>query len=301
VIVNRRLSRAGLLHAALRARHGLVPRPARVQRAEPAPALSVSPSTNIIDRKDTVTGRFGGYSARLASCEQGQIEASRLRFRVFNLELGEGLSTSFSTGLDTDPFDAVCDHLLVENDCGQVVGTYRMQSGITALTNLGYYSAQEFDFAPFEQIRLQTLELGRACIDRNHRSSEVLTLLWRGIAQYARLFGLRFLIGCSSLNSQAPEEGWRVYRQLAGSALAQEQFRTVPLRAYELPGEDPVFSSDAPPSPVQIPKLLRTYLGIGAKVCGPPAWDRDFGTIDFLTLMDLNEMSPGARSRFLAD
>src|SRR6202012_5713025 len=32
-------------------------------------------------------------------------------------------------------------------------------------------------------------------------------------------------------------------------------------------------------------KLLRAYLAIGAKICGPPAIDREFGTIDFLTLL----------------
>jgi len=50
---------------------------------------------------------------------------------------------------------------------------------------------------------------------------------------------------------------------------------------------------------LQIPKLLRAYLTLGAKICGPPALDRQFKTIDFLTLLDLNNMSPLARQRFL--
>jgi putative hemolysin len=50
---------------------------------------------------------------------------------------------------------------------------------------------------------------------------------------------------------------------------------------------------------VEIPKLLRAYLAIGAKICGPPALDRQFGTIDFLTLLDLVSLSPQARERFL--
>ena len=70
--------------------------------------------------------------------------------------------------------------------------------------NLGYYSEQEFEFAPYEPLRRDILELGRASIDREHRTPEVLTLLWRGIAQYAHDMGLRYLIGCSSLNSKDP-------------------------------------------------------------------------------------------------
>jgi hypothetical protein len=109
-----------------------------------------------------------------------------------------------------------------------------MQSGLTAGAAFGYYSAQEFEFAPYVCIRPQVLELGRASIDRGHRSSEVLTLLWRGIAQYAKYHGLRYLIGCSSLNSKDPLEGWGLYRQLV-SQLVSFEYVTVPTAAFSLP------------------------------------------------------------------
>jgi putative hemolysin len=50
---------------------------------------------------------------------------------------------------------------------------------------------------------------------------------------------------------------------------------------------------------VKIAKLLRAYLTIDAKICGPPALDRQFKTIDFLTLLDLDTLNPLARQRFL--
>jgi putative hemolysin len=243
-----------------------------------------------------VEGTFGRYRIRLAKDGSDRLAACRLRFNVFNVEMGEGLSCSYSTGLDRDRFDPVCDHLIVENqENGRVVGTYRMQSGLTAAAGFGYYSAQEFEFAPYELIRNQVLELGRASIDREHRSSEVLTLLWRGIAQYAKYYGLRYLIGCSSLNSTDPVAGWSLYQAL-GSQLVSSEYFTVPTAAYALPG-----CGDDPSAPVKLPKLLRTYLGVGARICGPPAWDRAFGTIDFLTLLDLEQIAPAARSRFLVD
>jgi putative hemolysin len=160
---------------------------------------------------------------------------------------------------------------------------------------LGYYSEQEFDFAPYEGIRGSILELGRASIDREHRSSEVLTLLWRGIAQYTRVHDLRYLIGCSSVNSQDPRVGWQMYRQLAGFQVAEE-FRTAPTPPYTLPPTD-----EAPEVMAKVPKLLRTYIGIGAKICGAPALDQEFGTIDFLTLLDMRELTPAARIRFLTE
>jgi putative hemolysin len=261
--------------------------------------------------KPLIHAEVGRYRLRLAENVEDRDAACRLRFKVFNLELGEGLESSYQTGLDTDQFDIFCEHLLVEDKLtGRVVGTYRMQSGATAARNLGYYSEQEFEFAPYEPLRADILELGRASIDRDHRTPEVLTLLWRGIAQYASTMGLRYLIGCSSLTSKDPTEGWQVYRQLEHYRVSPE-FETAPTADYVCPSEQE--GAHAQPLPCQqdpskrisapiqasVPKLLKTYLATGARVCCPPAWDREFGTIDFLTLLDLKLLSPSARNRFL--
>jgi putative hemolysin len=269
------------------------------------PAVQVPPPTGIFDLPADISAgiptspvsiELGKYHARLAASEAEREAACRLRFKVFNLELGEGLVSSYSTGLDKDRFDYVCDHLVVEDrSSGEIVGTYRMQSGNEAQRHWGFYSAQEFNFAPYEFVQTQVLELGRASIDREHRSSEVLTLLWRGIARYAKLYGLRYLIGCSSLNSQDPAEGWAIYDQLK-LYLAPLEFRTKPTTAYVLP-EDKKQPQNTP----RIPRLLKTYIGVGARICGEPAWDREFGTIDFLTLLDLQQLTPAARNRFLPD
>lgn len=200
---------------------------------------------------------------------------------------------SYVTGRDQDQFDRICSHLIVkEEETNAVVGTYRMQSGVVAAANLGYYSQREFDVAPYEPIRPQILELGRACIHKDHRTSAVLTILWRGIARYCSLNGFRYLIGCSSLTSRNPEEGWALYHQLE-AFLAAPEFQTTTTQPCRLPGLAP-----RPSARVAIPKLLRTYIGTGARICSQPAWDREFGTIDFLTLLDLEQLSPAARNRF---
>ncbi|HUD74274.1 MAG TPA: GNAT family N-acyltransferase [Terracidiphilus sp.] len=280
------------------------------------PLVELGFSTNLpspppVPAKPHIHAEVGRYRLRLAETVEDRDAACRLRFKVFNLELGEGLESSYQTGLDTDQFDLFCEHLLVEEKLtGRVVGTYRMQSGVTASRNMGYYSEQEFEFAPYEPLRADILELGRASIDRDHRTPEVLTLLWRGIAQYASCMGLRYLIGCSSLTSKDPAEGWQVYRQLEHYRVSPE-FETAPTARYACPSEQE--GADAQQSPCQqdpskrttavtqasVPKLLKTYLAIGARVCCPPAWDREFGTIDFLTLLDLKLLSPSARNRFL--
>ena len=284
-----------------------------------APCL---PETPVARRINAEVGR---YRMRLAQSGEDRIAACRLRFRVFNIELGEGLESSYQTGLDTDQFDNVCEHLIVEdkqedNSARRIVGTYRMQTGTAAAHHHGYYSQQEFNLGPYEPLRPGVLELGRASIDREHRTPEVLTLLWRGISQYATDMGLRYLIGCSSLTSKDPAEGWQLYRQLEQFRVPPE-FETTPTAAYACPIDQE--AADAHPSPclresncavtasegckseasrsaqVKVPKLLKTYLAIGARIAAPPAWDREFGTIDFLTLLDLKLLSSAARSRFL--
>ena len=70
------------------------------------------------------------YAVRLARLPEEIHAAQVLRFQVFNLELNEGLAQSYETGRDADPFDAVCDHLIVEHvSTHQIVGTYRLQMG----------------------------------------------------------------------------------------------------------------------------------------------------------------------------
>ena len=87
--------------------------------------------------KPCIHAEMGRYTLRLCETAEDRDAACRLRFRVFNLELGEGLESSYDTGLDVDRFDLCCEHLLVEdksanNPGRRIVGTYRMQSGATA-------------------------------------------------------------------------------------------------------------------------------------------------------------------------
>jgi putative hemolysin len=234
------------------------------------------------------------YSVRLARDPYEVRQAQRLRFEIFNLELHEGLENSYLSGLDHDDFDAVCDHLLVIHKAGgQIVGTYRMQSGINAARHLGYYSAQEFDFAPYEKLRPEIIELGRACIHRQHRNIGALNLLWRGIATYAASRRARYLIGCSSLTSQDARLGATTFRNLFHQFMVGEELMTEPLPKYAF-RLDEIYDDCPPP-----PRLLRAYLNIGAKICAPPAMDREFKTIDFLTLMDLQNLPPLAGNRYL--
>jgi putative hemolysin len=255
---------------------------------QPSPYLPLLP----VPAETRVLAGCPEYSVLIASSDEERSAIYRLRFQVFNLELNEGLDASFATGEDKDEFDAVCNHLYVQHRVtGEVVGTYRVQSGITAAANLGYYSDREFVLTPFEPMRGQILELGRACIDRKHRSFEVLNLLWRGLVIFAQGLNARYLLGCSSLTSQDPGEGWSVHQQLS-MFQCDPELRTVAQPEFYMP--------PAPPREgAKVPRLLRAYLSVGSQICGTPGLDREFKTIDFLTLLDFEKMSPAAKARFL--
>jgi putative hemolysin len=235
------------------------------------------------------------FSVSLAQNVADLEECQRLRFLVFNRELGEGLAASERTGLDRDRFDWVCDHLMVRDiSTGVLVGTYRMQTGYRAQGNLGYYSEQLFDFAPFEPIRGEMLELGRACVHSDYRNTTALSMLWKGIASYAALCNARYMIGCSSISSQDENEGAMLFEELREKYLAPAALRAQPKASFRCQPKEGALRESTPDPP----RLFRAYLELSAKLCGPPAIDREFGTIDFLTLLDLHAIPQRLKTRF---
>ena len=232
------------------------------------------------------------YRLRLAATPQDVENAQRLRFNVFNVEMGEGLASARESGLDADKFDPICDHVLVEEIAtGMLAGTYRVQMGDRALAGAGFYSAQEFDFTPFLDRARELVELGRACVHKLHRNLTVLGMLWKGISQYAKARGGRWFIGCSSIPSQDPAEGITLYHLLKDRFLAPPEWITKPMPGYECVAE-PL------DRPVRPPKLMSAYFSVGAKICGEPALDAEFKTIDFLTLVDIHELPESVISRY---
>jgi putative hemolysin len=252
------------------------------------------PTTAVLAQDcDSLTTSTPLFRLSLAQDMEDLTACQRLRYLVFNCELGEGLTASQCSGLDRDSFDVICDHLMVhEVTTGNLVGTYRMQTGYRAKGNLGYYSEQLFDLTPFESIRGEVLELGRACVHQDYRNTTALLMLWKGIASYAGLCNARYLIGCSSLTSQDEHEGMALYESLRERHLVEPSLRTQPHPHCRCQ-----LANGCPPAP-RLPRLFRAYLDVSARLCGPPAIDRDFKTIDFLTLVDLHHIPDRVRTRF---
>lgn len=238
----------------------------------------------------------GAYRVRFARNLAELDEVLRLRFEVFNLEMGEGLEASFATGRDQDEFDLTCHHLIVEHrESGRIVGTYRLQTPQMACGPAGLYTATEYDLSAMpDEVLRYSVEVGRACIAREHRGRQVLYLLWRGLALYMAHNRLRYLFGCCSLTSQDERDGHRALALLRGRDVLHPELRLPVLPDFDCGQPDGTVSGAG----IHLPPLFEIYLRYGGQVCSPPAIDRRFKTIDFLVLLDVAALSPRARRLF---
>lgn len=223
--------------------------------------------------------RFARTSAELEALQ-------RLRYCVFNLELGEGLAASRATGRDADVFDATSHHLMAIDERARIaVGTYRLSTQESAAHGAGFYAQGEFDLAGLPAgLVAQSVELGRACIAASHRGGRVLALLFQGVAAYARHNGKRFLFGCVSLPASAEPNARAITRALRDAGHVDDSLRVASQPGF---GIDPSRQRDEAVSLDALPPLFRRYLALGARVAAEPAVDRAFGTVDWLIVLDL--------------
>ena len=225
----------------------------------------------------------------LLSTDPDQIDAAqRLRHEVFTSEPGFGLAAS-ADGRDADHFDEYCDHLLVREDgSGEVVGCYRMLPPPGAIAAGGLYTATEFDVSALDPLRPSLVEMGRAVVRADHRNGAVVLLMWAGILAYLDRCGYDYVAGCVSVPVQGPPDeppgtqlrGVRDFVRRRHAAA----YEVYPYRPVVLDGRG--LDDIAAPARVSVPPLMRGYLRLGAKVCGEPAHDPDFGVGDFPALLD---------------
>ena len=228
----------------------------------------------------------GRYQVRFARSVEDLDAIERLRFQIFNLELGEGLDSAFASGRDHDDLDPHFHHLMIVcRTTDEVVGTYRLQTAEMAAEGAGFYSAAEFDLSglPEEFVR-QAVEVGRACVAKGHRNGRVLNLLWRGLALYLVHNEKRYLFGCCSLTSQDTALGVATMEYLLHAGHGHPTLLAPPLPSLSCADADPAAVAARS---AHIPPLFASYLALGAKVIGPPAIDRQFKTIDFLVALDV--------------
>lgn len=171
-------------------------RPSATRRCDGCSGL---PTSHRRDSPGTIDA--GAYQLRFAWTRADLHAVQRLRYRVFNEELGEGLLDSGHTGRDEDERDPWFHHLMIcHRESCAVVGTYQLQTAVMAATRFGFYSATLFELGALPGTIIDgSVEIGRACVAPEQRSGRVLRMLWKGLARYLQWKSKRYLLGCCSL------------------------------------------------------------------------------------------------------
>jgi putative hemolysin len=223
---------------------------------------------------------------RLARDADDVVAAQRLRYTVFNEDMGLGLAHALETGLDQDRWDAHCEHLIAERD-GDVIGTYRLLPP-DAAARLGHYADDEFDLTTLMSHDLRLLELGRSCVRPDARTGGVILQLLRGIALRRRHHEADALIGCVSI----PGRDLPLLRRAWALFADRHLHPLFPLVTPRSP-IDGLDDDAVRPDPAvlhDLPPLFKAYLRMGALVCGRPTWDPEFGTTDVFLMLTSSSM-----------
>ena len=213
-----------------------------------------------------------------------------LRAKIFSEEYS---AQTASDSIDIDRFDFSCDHLIiVEKKTHAVIGTYRM---LCSKFVTDFYSESEFELESFLKEPGVKLELGRACIAKEHRKGAVISLLWRGIVRYASETKADYLFGCSSVKTESPGDAKGIVEHLKANGQFSDQWGIHPVGKYRIKDLD---SAQSTGFQCEFPSLFQSYLNAGAKVYGEPALDRDFKCLDFLTVLRLKDITEAYEKRY---
>lgn len=230
---------------------------------------------------------------RLARSEQEVRAIQRLRYQVFHDEMGAEIIDR--EGLDRDQYDPYCQHLYVYDTLSErIAGCTRLLDREAARRAGGFYSQGEFLMDRIAALSGAVLEIGRTCIHADYRDGRGIGMLWQGLAEVVAAQRIDFLFGCASVPMK--HESAHVHALMARLReryLCDDALRVQPFIAVPPAGE--MANVDTP-----VPPLLKAYLRLGAKICGEPAWDEQFGVADLFVLLHVDDLAARYARHFLA-
>ncbi len=243
---------------------------------------------------------MGPYIIKTAQSTEELLESFKLRHEVFIKEFRE----IDADGLDFDRFDYYFDHLIiVHKETNKIIGTYRLSCTDFSSES---YTALEFDLGKLLNQKGPHLELGRACIQKDFRKGAVISLLWRGIAEYMKLSNSNILFGCSSMKVNNPRDAALVYKYLLDQGHVLRELVSQPTPEFKMKDFDAWYAffksglNEKQTNEAQelMPALLKSYLKQGAKIGCEPAFDVEFDCIDFLTILRKEDLSKSLAEKF---
>lgn len=231
------------------------------------------------------------YQARFDDTQADILAAQALRHRCFRG--GEGL--------DADPYDDMCRHMLVEEvSTGKLVACFRLMPFQDGASIGDSYSAQFYELSALRDYDSPMIEMGRFCIDPDAQDgADILRVAWGAMTHYVDQENIGLMFGCSSF--QGTDEA----RYLDTFALLRDR-HIAPKRWLPRVKAPKVFrfaqrlrrTPDAKRAMLGLPPLLRTYLMMGGWVSDHAVVDHDLNTLHVFTGVEIASVPP-ARARLL--
>lgn len=255
---------------------------------------------------EAASGEGRRLVVRLARDDGDIRSAQALRWDIFYGAMGALPAAGAAMGLDIDPYDAICDHLIVEDHSGPAplaVGTCRLLRQSVAMRHSGFYSASEYDLSPLarEAARRggELLELGRSCVAPAYRDAATIQLLWRGIASYLAAHRIALMFGCASFPGVDPEVHAAPLAHLFHNHLAPTELRAKALRERHVDmARLPIGGYDPRQAMRQLPPLIKGYLRVGAMAGDGAVIDTQFNTVDVFMAMPVEAIAARYLDRF---
>jgi putative hemolysin len=235
------------------------------------------------------------YEVKTVNHPEELAQVLRLRFEVFFREFSTQKVTVSLFPYDVDKFDFMCDHLIVKDKAeGKVIACYRLIS--SAIHDVSsFYSESEFELSSFLQQEGNKLELGRACVHKDYRKGTVISLLWKGLIEYARKSETRYMFGCSSINRKDFSHLPQILGNLEKQKSYIEDFEIGVKAKYQMKF---LVSPSHESAGKALNSLMHMYLLAGAKMGRNLAYDAEMDCLDMFTLMDMRNLPPSFERRF---
>ena len=239
--------------------------------------------------KSFINFQFANMTLKLAETREEIEKARNLRYA----ELGLLHNQDISFNEYVDDTDFVFDHLIVvDNQSGDVVGTYRVGRR-EHLKQVGAFATEsKFDVTSLKAAQGEIVELGRMAIHHEHRDGLVLRLLWKGLLEYCTHYKVKYLFGVVSLHTFQAEEAKNLLSYIYHNFVCTE---------FDLFAKPPVVEMNLlPPEEIdmtlvrkEMHPILKGYMGMGCKFARNAHIDETmYKSVDVLIVMDWDQINP---------
>lgn len=234
----------------------------------------------------------GNIQTRLVKTKEELHQALKLRYEELILEYNP-LNTN-ELGIDYDPIDDVCDHLIaVDLITNEIIGTYRL---IRSIHTNKFITEAEYDLTNLKKYNL--LEISRAVVKPNYRDGIAIQLLWKSIIYYAKEHNSDYMIGTASFHGQDPYLYKDAFTYLHHKHISPEEIKC---RAYEPRYDLNMIKEgfDLLEAKHNLPPLIKGYLRLGCSIGDGVYADKIFNSLDVLIVLEIKTINSRYLKRFL--